>query len=147
MRLQHVALETRHKHVEAEINFWALLGFAEVEHPVGLAARSVWLQHGDAQVHLLFARDPYPPPEGHAAFVADDYEAVVAALRAAGFDAEDREAHWGAPRCFVRSPNGHRVELMAVSPGQQSGAAVARRRAQEGVQVSAEPPSSMCNRM
>jgi len=117
VRLQHVALETRHEHVEAEIGFWALLGFEEVEPPGALAGRSVWLQRGDAQVHLLFARDPHPPPEGHAAFAAEDYEAVVAALRAASFDAEDREAHWGAPRCFVRSPGGHRVELMAAPPG------------------------------
>lgn len=116
MRLQHVALETRHEHVQAEIAFWSLLGFAEVRPPGALADRSVWLERRGVQVHLLFARDPSPPPEGHAAFVADDYDALAGHLRAAGFEVADREEHWGAARCFVRSPSGHRVELMAAPP-------------------------------
>lgn len=117
MRLQHIALETRHEHVQAEIAFWGILGFSEVRPPEALAKRSVWLGRERVQVHLLFAQDPFPPPEGHAAFVADDYDEAVERLRGAGFEVDDREAHWGAARCFVRSPAGHRIELMAAPPG------------------------------
>lgn len=116
MRLQHVALEIGDEDVQAEVAFWGLLGLAEVQPPGALGARSVWLSRGPAQVHLLLAQDPIPPREGHAAFVADDYAAAVERLREAGFAVDDREAHWGAPRCFVRSPAGHRVELMAAPP-------------------------------
>jgi hypothetical protein len=38
------------------------------------------------------------------------------ALRAAGFDPEPRDEHWGCPRSFVRNPAGHRVELMQCAP-------------------------------
>ena len=64
MKLQHVALETRNEHVQAEIRFWGLLGLTEVRPPGELGSRSVWMNGPGAQVHLLFARDPFPPPEG-----------------------------------------------------------------------------------
>ena len=56
------------------------------------------------------------PPEGHVAVVAADYDATLERLRAAGFEADPRPEHWGSPRSFVRSPGGHRVELMAEPP-------------------------------
>lgn len=68
------------------------------------------------QVHLLYAELHVVPPEGHTAVVAPDYERTVEALRAAGFALEDRAQHWGAPRSLVRSPGGHRVEIMARPP-------------------------------
>jgi catechol 2,3-dioxygenase-like lactoylglutathione lyase family enzyme len=56
------------------------------------------------------------PPEGHVAVVCEAYESTLAALRAAGFDVEPRAEHWGAARAYVRSPGGHRVEVMAAPP-------------------------------
>ena len=53
---------------------------------------------------------------GHAAVVAPDYERVLGELREAGFDPEPRREHWGAPRCFVRDPAGHRIEVMMAPP-------------------------------
>jgi catechol 2,3-dioxygenase-like lactoylglutathione lyase family enzyme len=41
---------------------------------------------------------------------------TLEALRRAGFEPEPRREHWGAPRCFVRDPAGHRVEIMAAPP-------------------------------
>jgi hypothetical protein len=41
---------------------------------------------------------------------------TLARLAAAGHPPEPRTAHWGAPRAFVRSPGGHRVEVMAAPP-------------------------------
>jgi len=114
--IQHVALETREGDAEQEVRFWGLLGFREVAPPPALRARSRWVQRAGTQVHLLLAGAPAVPPEGHVAVVADDFEAVCAALRASGFTPEPRAEHWGAPRAFVRSPAGHRVELMARPP-------------------------------
>jgi catechol 2,3-dioxygenase-like lactoylglutathione lyase family enzyme len=114
--LQHVALETRPDAVEAEVAFWALLGFARVDPPAALTHRATWLQAGATQVHLLHAEEPVTAPQGHVAVVCPAFEATVAALEAAGHAVEPRTAHWGAARAYVRSPAGHRVELMAAPP-------------------------------
>jgi catechol 2,3-dioxygenase-like lactoylglutathione lyase family enzyme len=114
--LQHASLETRPADVEAEVAFWALLGFARVEPPGSLRERSAWVQAGATQIHLLLTDDPLVPRSGHVAIVAADYDATQRALRDAGFPVEDRAPHWGAPRCFTRSPGGHRVEVMAAPP-------------------------------
>ncbi len=116
--LQHVSLETRRDAVEAEVAFWRLLGFAVVEPPPSLRDRATWLQADDGftQLHLLYADDPVAPPQGHVALVAPAFDATLAALRAAGLAPEPRTPHWGAPRVYVRSPAGHRAELMAFSP-------------------------------
>ena len=42
--------------------------------------------------------------------------ASLARLRAAGLAPQPRAEYWGAPRSFVRSPAGHRVEVMAAPP-------------------------------
>jgi catechol 2,3-dioxygenase-like lactoylglutathione lyase family enzyme len=116
--LQHVSLETRRDGVAAEVAFWALLGFSVVEPPASLAGRATWLQAPDGvtQIHLLYADEPVAVPQGHVAVVVPAFDAVVLALRDAGFAVEPRTPHWGAPRAYVRSPGGHRVELMAWAP-------------------------------
>ena len=114
--IQHVALEVRPQDIAACERFWGLLGFVAVEAPGTLGARSAWMQRGAQQIHLLFAETPVAAPEGHVAVVVEDYEATLDALRAAGVEPDARAEHWGSPRCFVRSPAGHRVELMAFAP-------------------------------
>lgn len=116
MTLQHVSLEVRRGDVPAELAFWRLLGFREVEPPGSLGERTAWVQRGGTQVHLLIDEDPVVPPSGHAAVVAEDFDATLAALREAGHGAEERTRHWGEPRAFTRSPAGHRVEVMAAPP-------------------------------
>ena len=115
--IHHIALEVRRDDVAACERFWALLGFERVEPPATLADRAVWVERGRTQVHLMYADDPVTMPEGHVAVVAEDYDEALERLRAAGFALEPRFAHWGAPRCFVREPAGHRVEVMAAPPG------------------------------
>jgi catechol 2,3-dioxygenase-like lactoylglutathione lyase family enzyme len=115
--IQHVALEVREADVEACVDFWALLGFARVPAPEALAARSTWVQAGDTQIHLLYADEPVIPAEGHVAVIVADHAATLAALRHAGFEPRPRTEYWGSPRAFVRSPAGHRVEVMAFAPG------------------------------
>ena len=116
MTLQHVSLEVRPEQVPAEREFWGLLGFEPVDPPGTLGERSAWVQRNGTQIHFLFADDPVTPPEGHVAVVAEDYDLTVGRLRHAGFDVEAHREHWGAPRSFVTSPAGHRVELMAAPP-------------------------------
>ena len=115
--IQHVAVEVVRERAEACAEFWALLGFHRVEPPPTLAERATWVERDGIQVHLLYVDEPVVPPEGHIAVVVDDYERSFAALRDAGHAPEPRTEHWGAPRCFVRDPAGHRVEVMAAPPG------------------------------
>ena len=96
--------------------FWGRLGFAPVEPPGTLPEVSAWLERDGTQIHLLWSDAPVVAPEGHAAVVVDDYDAVVAQLRSEGFDVEDRAQQWGVPRSFVRAPGGHRIELMSAPP-------------------------------
>jgi catechol 2,3-dioxygenase-like lactoylglutathione lyase family enzyme len=115
--IHHVALEVLEGDADRCVAFWALLGFREVEPPGTLRERSRWVERDGTQVHLLFAAgEPVVPPEGHVAVVAPDYDAALDRLREAGFAPDPRTEHWGAPRCFVRSPAGHRVEVMAAAP-------------------------------
>jgi catechol 2,3-dioxygenase-like lactoylglutathione lyase family enzyme len=114
--IQHVALEVREQDVPACVGFWALLGFEPVDPPPTLAGRAAWVQAGATQIHLLFADDPVVAREGHVAVVVEDYESTCARLARQGFEPQQRGQHWGASRAFVRSPTGHRVELMAFGP-------------------------------
>jgi catechol 2,3-dioxygenase-like lactoylglutathione lyase family enzyme len=114
--LQHVSLETRRDAVEAELAFWALLGFDEVQPPPGLVGIASWVAREGTQIHLLHADQPVVMPHGHVAVVAADYEAAVARLRHAGHDVRPTREHWGAGRSFVRTPAGHVVEVMAAPP-------------------------------
>jgi catechol 2,3-dioxygenase-like lactoylglutathione lyase family enzyme len=116
MTLQHVSLETRPADADAEVAFWALLGFARVEPPGELRERSTWVQSGPTQIHLLHADEPVVPPKAHVAVVAPDFDATIAALEAAGHTTEPRARHWGAARSYVRTPAGHLVEVMAAPP-------------------------------
>jgi catechol 2,3-dioxygenase-like lactoylglutathione lyase family enzyme len=112
MTLQHVALETRRADGDAEVAWWGLLGFAEVEPPPTLRDRARWVQRGPTQIHFLFTDDPVVAPKGHVAVVCEDAERVVPALG----DVAEREAHWGARRWYARTPAGHLVEVMAAPP-------------------------------
>jgi catechol 2,3-dioxygenase-like lactoylglutathione lyase family enzyme len=98
------------------LRFYALLGFERVPEPPGVADRAVWLGHADTQIHLM----PNPsarPEHGHVAVIVEDYPATVDAIRRAGHEVDPRREHWGSPRCYVRDPAGHLVELIAFAPG------------------------------
>jgi catechol 2,3-dioxygenase-like lactoylglutathione lyase family enzyme len=113
--VQHVALPTLRSDVDAEVAFWALLGFSRVEPPESLRERSTWVQApGGTQIHLLYVSEP--AHAGHVAVVAPMFEETTASLRAAGFTVEPRTPHWGSPRSYVHTPGGHLVEVMATPP-------------------------------
>ena len=116
MTLQHTSLETRPSDVEAELAFWALLGFEHVAEPEALHGRATWVACGGTHIHLLHADAPTVMPRGHVAVHVDDYDATLGRLGDAGFDVRPGEELWGEPRAFVHSPGGLRVEVMAVPP-------------------------------
>jgi catechol 2,3-dioxygenase-like lactoylglutathione lyase family enzyme len=113
--IHHVGLEVRAAQVDAEVAFWGLLGFIEVATPASTGARARWVEHDGQQIHLLCADEPVIAPEGHVAVVAERYGETIARLRAAGHDAAARAEHWGVPRTQVRTPAGHRVEVVAAA--------------------------------
>jgi catechol 2,3-dioxygenase-like lactoylglutathione lyase family enzyme len=114
--LHHVALPVRADDVEAEVAFWALLGFSVVTPPASLRGRATWVQAPDGtQIHLLYT-DGLEARGGHTAIVAPAFDTTLAALVAAGHTPDPRTAHWGAPRAYVHSPSGHLIELMASPP-------------------------------
>jgi hypothetical protein len=114
--IQHVTLEVRPDDMGAEIAFWALIGFAEVDPPPELRERFRWVQSGTTSIHLAFIEQPIVPVAGHTALVCEQYTQTIARLHAAGYDAPPRTEYWDAPRTIVTSPAGHRVELMAFTP-------------------------------
>jgi catechol 2,3-dioxygenase-like lactoylglutathione lyase family enzyme len=114
--LHHVTREIPRPRLERCLEFYRLLGFDEVPTPVSIGARARWLEASGTQIHLMPADDPPPPGGGHLAVVVRDYDDVVARLRDAGHEVEDRVAHWGAARSMTRDPAGHGVELMAFPP-------------------------------
>jgi hypothetical protein len=116
MTLQHATLETRREDTDAEVAFWALLGFEEAEPPGRLREIARWVARGGTQIHLLYVDDPIVMKDGHVAVVADDYDATLGRIADAGFQFRATTADWDAPRGFVITPGGHRVEVMSAPP-------------------------------
>ena len=116
MTLQHTTLETRREDIHAEVAFWELLGFEQTEPPGRLREIATWVTRHGTQIHLLYTEEPIVMKDGHVAVLPDDYEAALARLEAAGFQFRPTTADWGAPRGFVITPAGHRVEVMSAPP-------------------------------
>jgi hypothetical protein len=118
--LHHASLEITEAGADAEVAFWALLGYPEIPTlTADLARRSRWLQDGGAsknQIHLVYEDEPTILRRAHLAIVCPAYDQTLAALRAAGFEVVEREPYWESPRAFVHSPAGHRIEVMAFAP-------------------------------
>jgi catechol 2,3-dioxygenase-like lactoylglutathione lyase family enzyme len=115
--IHHVSLEISSQEIDAATAFWAILGFRQTETPSGIGDRAVWLARGSAQVHLMLSEQPVVPPSAHLAItLGAAYEPICSALDRAGHTVQARAQHWGSPRAFVRSPGGHRVEIMRDPP-------------------------------
>jgi catechol 2,3-dioxygenase-like lactoylglutathione lyase family enzyme len=115
--IHHVALPIRRNDVEAEVTFWALLGFSVVEPPPSLRERAIWVQApDDTQIHLFYADEPVAASGGHTAIIVSAFDATLTALVDAGHPTQPRTPHWGARRAYVHSPSGHLIELMAAPP-------------------------------
>jgi len=114
--LHHVGIEVAPADVEPAVEFFALLGFRQVEVPASLGDDFTWLEREGTQIHLMHSDDPTVPPLGHLAVVVADLDATVIQLHEHGFETRPGREHWGSPRAHAVAPGGHRVELMSAPP-------------------------------
>jgi catechol 2,3-dioxygenase-like lactoylglutathione lyase family enzyme len=115
--LHHVSLEIPPQESGRSAEFWAALGFVQVEAPPEIAAYVSWFERGGTQIHLIRTPTPTVPAVGHTAVVASDFDRTVERLQREGFEVQAARRLWGAPRAVATAPGGHRVELMAAPPG------------------------------
>ena len=114
--LHHVSLEVPAEEVERSVEFWDLLGFEPIAAPAPIAPFVTWFERDGTQVHLIEVPEPTVPEAGHAAVVAENFQATFDGLAAAGFEVEEARELWGERRAFAHAPGGHLVELMAARP-------------------------------
>ena len=118
-RVDHVSFPVRD--LARSLAFYRdVLGLQPAPRP-DLGFPGAWLQAGDAQVHLLEVPADFeggtPPPHlnplaGHTAFAIEDYDATLATLQRHGL--EVLALGPAAGQMWVRDPDGHIIELIAV---------------------------------
>lgn len=114
--------------VERSVTFYEQLGMKELRRmPIGDEAINVFMGfEGDGpRLELTFNFDQKEPYEigtgyGHIAFTVDDMEDSLERLATLGIEPERppytvREG--GSLLCFVRDPDGYRIELIESDPG------------------------------
>ncbi len=112
---------------DASVDFYEKLGF-EVMHrmPIRDEATNIFMGlPGDgARLELTHNHDVNDPYEigtgyGHIAITADDLDATLAQLAEVGIEPEKppyRVREGGSRICFVRDPDGYRIELIETAP-------------------------------
>ena len=118
-RVDHVSFPVRD--LARSLAFYRdVLGLQPAPRP-DLGFPGAWLQAGDTQVHLLEVPADFeggtPPPHlnplaGHTAFAIEDYDATLATLQRYGLDVLALGP--AAGQMWVRDPDGHIIELIAV---------------------------------
>jgi len=114
--LHHVTLEVVPADLGRAAEFWATLGFAQVDPPADLASEYTWFDREGTQIHLRHTDSPADPGPGHAAVVVPDFEQTLERLEESGFEVTPKRERWGSARGEAIAPGGHRVELMAAPP-------------------------------
>jgi len=85
----------------------------EIPKPAELAKRGgCWFQVGAAQIHLGVEQDFRPAKKAHPALRCKNYDALLAAIAAAGVAAEEANDIPGVRRCHIHDPFGNRIELV-----------------------------------
>jgi len=113
---------------EKSVTFYERLGFEELRRmPIGDEAINIFMGlPGDGpRLELTWNVDREEPYEigtgyGHVAVTVEDLDATLARLATAGIEPERppytvREG--GSRLCFVRDPDGYRIELIESDPG------------------------------
>lgn len=113
--VHHVSLNV--DDAEAAGSFYEdVLGLARIERPdVGIPG--VWLDAGDAQIHLIETTDHQAPEGQHVAFRVGDLDEVRAALVGRGVEVTEPFSLAGAGRqAFLHDPAGNLIELNQPDP-------------------------------
>jgi len=123
--VNHVSFPVRD--LEQSVRFYRdVLGLEAIPRP-DLPFPGAWLGGNAVQVHLIVPPEGAPvgspPPSlnplgGHVAFAIDDYDAMVAALHAAGI--ETLEAGSAIGQLWIRDPDGHLIELIQPRAGRRT---------------------------
>ena len=113
-RIDHVQLAMpAGREREARAFYQDILGIPEVAKPPQLAARGgCWFEAGELKVHLGIEKDFAPARKAHPAFVVDDLDGLINALKQAGCALTADAPLEGYDRIFVADPFGNRIELM-----------------------------------
>jgi catechol 2,3-dioxygenase-like lactoylglutathione lyase family enzyme len=112
--LQHAGIEVLPADLDRTVEFFAILGFAEVPNPFD--GGFTWLESAGTQIHLMHEDHPTVPSRAHLAIVCPQIDAPLARLQEHGFEVERKEERWDEPRALAIAPGGHRVELMKAPP-------------------------------
>ena len=113
--LEHVSITTPHDLEEQVVGWYRdSLGLEPMEKPSGTRELGAWFQIGDQQVHVT-VDEHNPPKVAHFGLIVDDFEEVVAALRASGSHIEQARDIPGRRRFYTRDPAGNRIEIIAVT--------------------------------
>jgi lactoylglutathione lyase len=116
--------------IDRSVAFYEALGFREVRRmPIRDEATNVFMNQPDdgrePRLELTFNHgrtDPYDlgTGYGHIAITAPDLDATLARLKEQGIEPERppyRVSEGGSRLCFVRDPDGYRIELIERTPG------------------------------
>jgi lactoylglutathione lyase len=109
--------------IERSVDFYEKLGFEELRRmPIGDEATNVFMGlPGDGpRLELTYNHDVTEPYEigtgyGHIALTVPDLDATLAGLAEVGIEPEKppyRVREGGSRLCFVRDPDGYRIELL-----------------------------------
>lgn len=109
--------------IERSVEFYEKLGFEELRRmPIGDEATNVFMGlPGDGpRLELTYNHGVTEPYEigtgyGHIALTVDDLDATLAGLAEVGIEPERppyRIREGGSRLCFVRDPDGYRIELL-----------------------------------
>ena len=112
--IDHVQLAMPEGGETAAQDFYeGLLGLPRVSKPRHLERRGgCWFENGRVKVHLGVDADFRPARKAHPALVVDDWDRLVASLRAAGAAVRDAEPLDTQRRAYADDPFGNRVELI-----------------------------------
>jgi catechol 2,3-dioxygenase-like lactoylglutathione lyase family enzyme len=113
--IDHVQLAAPPGSEDAARRFYGeLLGMREIPKPAALAQRGgVWFASGGVQIHVGIEQDFRPARKAHPALRCNDYEELLARLRAAGIEVREVDDLPNVRRAHVHDPFGNRMELIA----------------------------------
>ena len=115
MRLHHVNIVVRPGETELLVDFYTeVLGLSRVDKPTdGTTPGGAWFDIDAAhQLHISERVDAVMHDDMHFGLVADDFDAMLARLAAAGAPWRPQADLFGGRRGSTRDPLGNRIELL-----------------------------------
>jgi catechol 2,3-dioxygenase-like lactoylglutathione lyase family enzyme len=115
LNIDHVQIAMPDGKEEKARTFYVhILGFTEIPKPPELAKRGgVWLQAGNANLHLGVEENFRPARKAHPAFIVNGLDALVEKVRSAGHETDTSQPPLeGYKRAHIFDPFGNRIELM-----------------------------------